>query len=338
MRFAISGSLLMHGGAAALVMGFATLTPPPPPAASDVVSIDIIATHSFSTNATEVIQSDATVTAISAGGKPVEVASLTPLKPDALLPKSLEPIAPNTAAEVEPTAQKEIKPFASKRQPDAAKPIEPQAAINVLSARTNRVNPQAALTPEPIALAALKSTAALAVPTQDVQATPVPVPLPRLANRPEHKEPVRAKTTKKKTAKKPRKTEKSKQAKKAKTRKDKAKTASRGGNGGASSADSRASAARSAAAVSNYPGKIISKLRRALRFPKGTRKSGEVRVQFKVAQNGRASSIRIVRSSGDKRLDAAAIATVKRAAPFPPIPQKAGRRSWTFTVPLAFRR
>jgi protein TonB len=79
-------------------------------------------------------------------------------------------------------------------------------------------------------------------------------------------------------------------------------------------------------------------LRRALRFPKGTRKSGEVRVQFKVAQNGRASSIRVVRSSGDKRLDAAAIATVKRAAPFPPIPPKAGRRSWTFTVPLAFRR
>lgn len=333
MRFAISGSLLMHGGAAALVMGFATLTPPPPLAATDVVSIDIIATHSFSTNATEIIQSDATVTAISAGGKPVEVASLTPLKPDALLPKSLEPIAPNTAAEVEPTAQKEIKPSASKRQPDAAKPIEPQAAINVLSARTNRVNPQAALAPERIALAALEPTAALAVPTQDVQATPVPVPLPRLANRPEHKEPARAKptkTTKKKTKKKT--------AKKAKTRKDKAKTASRGGNGGASSADSRASAARSAAAVSNYPGKIISKLRRALRFPKGTRKSGEVRVQFKVAQNGRASSIRVVRSSGDKRLDAAAIATVKRAAPFPPIPPKAGRRSWTFTVPLAFRR
>lgn len=329
MRFAVSGSLLMHGGAAALVMGFATLTPPTPPAATDVVSIDIIATHSFSTNATKVIQSDATVTAISAGGKPVEVASLTPLKPDALLPKSLEPIAPNTAAEVEPTAQKEIKPSASKRQPEAAKQIEPQAALNVLSAQTNRVNPQAVLAPERIELAALEPTATLAVPTQDVQATPVPVPLPRLANRPEHKEPARTKPTK---------TTKKKTAKKAKTRKDKAKTASRAGNGGASSADSRASAARSAAAVSNYPGKIISKLRRALRFPKGTRKSGEVRVQFKVAKNGRASSIRVVRSSGDKRLDAAAIATVKRAAPFPPIPPKAGRHSWTFTVPLAFRR
>jgi protein TonB len=36
-------------------------------------------------------------------------------------------------------------------------------------------------------------------------------------------------------------------------------------------------------------------------------------------------------------LDKEAVATVKRAK-FPPIPAEAGRKSWTFTMPLAFTR
>ena len=37
-------------------------------------------------------------------------------------------------------------------------------------------------------------------------------------------------------------------------------------------------------------------------------------------------------------LDKAALDTVRRAAPFPAIPDGAGRSSWPFTVPLAFSR
>ncbi|WP_412050744.1 cell envelope integrity protein TolA [Hoeflea sp. Naph1] len=95
------------------------------------------------------------------------------------------------------------------------------------------------------------------------------------------------------------------------------------------------------AAVSNYPGKVASKLRRALRYPKAARKDrlkGQAVVSFTVAANGSVSSIRIVRSSGSLILDNAALEAVHRAAPFSPIPSGAGRNSWRFSVPLAFKR
>lgn len=95
------------------------------------------------------------------------------------------------------------------------------------------------------------------------------------------------------------------------------------------------------AAVSNYPGKVASKLRRALRYPAEAKRQklrGEVHVSFTVSSGGGVGSIRVVRSSGSSVLDRAAIETVRRAAPFPPIPDGAGRSNWPFTVPLAFTR
>jgi len=95
------------------------------------------------------------------------------------------------------------------------------------------------------------------------------------------------------------------------------------------------------AAVSNYPGVVVSKLRRSLRYPREARSQrlrGEVQVAFTVSGSGGVGGVRIARSSGSPVLDKAALETVQRAAPFPPIPADAGRSSWTFTVPLAFTR
>jgi protein TonB len=95
------------------------------------------------------------------------------------------------------------------------------------------------------------------------------------------------------------------------------------------------------AAVSNYPGKVVAKLRRALRYPseaRSRRLNGVVQVRFVVGSSGDVGSVGLASSSGSPILDDAALATVNRAAPFPPIPEGAGRRSWTFTVPLAFLR
>jgi protein TonB len=95
------------------------------------------------------------------------------------------------------------------------------------------------------------------------------------------------------------------------------------------------------ASASNYPGKIVSKLRRALRYPaeaRAKRLKGEVQVAFTVSASGGVSGVRVVRSSGSPVLDKAALDTVRRAAPFPAIPSDAGRSSWPFTVPLAFVR
>lgn len=103
---------------------------------------------------------------------------------------------------------------------------------------------------------------------------------------------------------------------------------------------SQASAAGNAA-VSNYPGQVVSRLRRSLSYPAQARRqriTGEVHVAFTIAANGGVSGIRIVRSSGHAILDEAALQAVHRAAPFPAIPSAAGRSSWGFTVPLAFSR
>ena len=141
---------------------------------------------------------------------------------------------------------------------------------------------------------------------------------------------------------------------------ERAKTAKpRSGSGGKNQADARrgredgkskGESARSKggnasgvgnAAVSNYPGKIVSKLRRALRYPaqaKRKRLRGEAHVQFTVDGDGGVRSVRVVKSSGSAVLDDAAAEAVRRAAPFPPIPAEAGRSNWPFTVPLAFTR
>jgi protein TonB len=84
---------------------------------------------------------------------------------------------------------------------------------------------------------------------------------------------------------------------------------------------------------------VQARLKRALRFPEGAgRATGEAHVRFLVHADGSVSDIQIVRSAGSPVLDEAAVATVPRAAPFPPIPASAGRSSWSFTVPLQFRR
>lgn len=94
------------------------------------------------------------------------------------------------------------------------------------------------------------------------------------------------------------------------------------------------------AAVSNYPGKVVTKLKRALRYPPAARRDrlrGEVLIRFTVLASGSIDGVRVARSSGSPVLDKAALDTVRRAAPFPDIPPAAGRSSWAFSVPLSFR-
>lgn len=101
------------------------------------------------------------------------------------------------------------------------------------------------------------------------------------------------------------------------------------------------SASAGNAAVSNYPGKVAAKLRRALRgIARGVRAKArsDVHVTFTVGASGGVSGIRIVQSSGSPDLDAAALEVVRRAAPFPSIPPESGRSSWQFTLPLGLGR
>jgi protein TonB len=61
--------------------------------------------------------------------------------------------------------------------------------------------------------------------------------------------------------------------------------------------------------------------------------SGSTMVSFVVGANGGLRSLRVSGSSGNPRLDQLALATVRNAAPFPPIPQnRAGVRSYTIRI------
>src|SRR5690606_35410167 len=82
------------------------------------------------------------------------------------------------------------------------------------------------------------------------------------------------------------------------------KAASRGQNGGQTRAGN--------AAISNYPGKVASRLRRSLRYPPQARRDrlrGEVHVSFTVNRSGGVASVRVARSSGSPVLDKAALET-----------------------------
>ena len=61
--------------------------------------------------------------------------------------------------------------------------------------------------------------------------------------------------------------------------------------------------------------------------------SGSTMVSFVVGPNGGLRSLRVSGSSGNPRLDQLALATVRNAAPFPPVPQnRAGVQSYTIRI------
>ncbi|RZS79798.1 protein TonB [Phyllobacterium myrsinacearum] len=104
-----------------------------------------------------------------------------------------------------------------------------------------------------------------------------------------------------------------------------------------SSDQSSRSAARSDgmgnADIDNYPGKVQSRIRRAVRYPLGNRRmlaSMNVRVRLTISRDGSLAEVSVVQSSGIPALDSAVVAGVRRAAPYPPLPSKWSKPSWTF--------
>lgn len=115
----------------------------------------------------------------------------------------------------------------------------------------------------------------------------------------------------------------SKTAKKNATRKSKGKKSSKSGN----------------ASVSNYKGKVRRKVKRSFHRPRGGAKSRkDAVVRFVLSSSGSVRSVRLVRSSGSKKLDQAALSAVRRAAPFPKPPGNLRGGSLNFTLPFRLSR
>ncbi len=281
--------------------------------------------------------------------------------------------APETVAPI--TEQAIAEPVAEAPPPTAADP-----APEILTARTLQpVEDETAVPEHAEQVAEQPDTPTPAVPSEaapveSVEAEKTPSPTTpsetapvetaeRVVAEAEKPKPVEKKTVAKAEREKPRKepVREAKPARKAEKTPAKAATEKpKAGSGGSGVADtrrgvaqgeaagttanaSRGGAASSAgnAAVSNYPGKVAARLRRAVRSISSLarmRARSDVQVAFVVDAGGGVGGIRVIRSSGSPELDQAALAVVRRAAPFPPIPPQAGRSSWAFTLPLGIAR
>jgi protein TonB len=89
----------------------------------------------------------------------------------------------------------------------------------------------------------------------------------------------------------------------------------------------------------HYLAALAAKINRSKYYPTGSRRRGEegkVVVRFIVKKNGELTDFTIVESSGSRRLDAAALKTLRRVTPFRPIPDALNRDHWPISVPIAF--
>ncbi|GFO81353.1 TonB family protein [Methyloceanibacter sp.] len=91
----------------------------------------------------------------------------------------------------------------------------------------------------------------------------------------------------------------------------------------------------SATAHRAYLGKLRVHLERSKVNPR-TRLVGTAIVQLTVKSNGQLVSHEIVKSSGSKALDKAALDSIERAAPFPSIPSEVGESTISVSVPFRF--
>ena len=86
------------------------------------------------------------------------------------------------------------------------------------------------------------------------------------------------------------------------------------------------------AAADNYPGAVMRAIRRVPQAR--VRGRGKVILIFTINGQGQLANLSVRRSSGDAQIDRAALAHLRRAAPFPPPPPGARQR---FSVPITYR-
>lgn len=89
----------------------------------------------------------------------------------------------------------------------------------------------------------------------------------------------------------------------------------------------------------HYLAELAARINRSKFYPRTSRRLGEegmAVVGFVIQRNGQLTDITIVESSGYRRLDDAALKTVKHVTPFERIPDSIDRDQWSITVPIAF--
>ena len=109
------------------------------------------------------------------------------------------------------------------------------------------------------------------------------------------------------------------------------------GSGAAAAAGAGASAGAEAA----YGRKLLSHIERRKRYPAAARAAkatGAVRLSVSIDRSGNLRSARVTGGSGHAVLDEEALATARRAAPYPAPPDGVGGKTYAFSVTLRFSR
>ena len=91
--------------------------------------------------------------------------------------------------------------------------------------------------------------------------------------------------------------------------------------------------------LERWQARVLAWINRYKRYPPGARARGEegmVRVAFMIDGAGRVQSVRVIRSSGNAELDAAASEMVRRASPVPQPPPEIAQRGTRLSLPVQF--
>lgn len=92
-------------------------------------------------------------------------------------------------------------------------------------------------------------------------------------------------------------------------------------------------------AFASFRSRVIAHLARYKRYPDAARVQqmrGRVLVTFSLDAGGRVTGVSLASPSRHPLLNAEALAMVRRASPFPPIPPEAGQSSASFTAPIVY--
>jgi len=294
------------------------------------LAVSIVSTQTASDNISDV-ESDATQTLVAAGAPATPIAE--PVPPEAV-PETKAPsvntASPSLRIEAVRPAGGAVEPLHSPTLEPVATPSRPiETSAEILAAAADPAMPLSTVPPEEQTLEEPEAADIV----QPVEAT---TPVERPVVKPSAKAPAHIATPAPRPRQQP-----------AKREAQKPHPSASSGAGGAARANAEAAPAsrgglgrvddQGSAADTRYPGLVLAKLRSALRRP-ANGGHGEVEIGFTVLADGRVSGVRVVSSSGSPALDQAALDTIARATPFPPIPAAAQRASWKFVMPLNFRR
>lgn len=98
-------------------------------------------------------------------------------------------------------------------------------------------------------------------------------------------------------------------------------------------------APRPSSAETSWEARLLAHLEKFRRYPAGAkarREQGVAYIRFRMDREGQLISAQLSRSSGSPRLDKAALATIRRAAPFPKPPTDYPGNRIELTAPIEF--